>query len=80
MPASCCDGVGASPLFPNTNLLDLTSPNAPADTQRSGFFRNQQPLFVKVFDFATNDIFHVAETVDGGGDCLVRFPQHAALQ
>lgn len=28
-------------------------------------------MFVKLFDFATNDIFHVAETVDGGGDCLV---------
>eukprot|EP00238_Polyblepharides_amylifera_P006250 CAMPEP_0196579636 /NCGR_PEP_ID=MMETSP1081-20130531/23832_1 /TAXON_ID=36882 /ORGANISM="Pyramimonas amylifera, Strain CCMP720" /LENGTH=361 /DNA_ID=CAMNT_0041899275 /DNA_START=255 /DNA_END=1340 /DNA_ORIENTATION=+ len=38
---------------------------------RSGFFRNQKPLFVKVFDFAANDIFKVAETVDGGGDCLV---------
>jgi len=38
---------------------------------RTGFFRNQQPVFVKLFDFATNDIFHVAETVDGGGDCLV---------
>jgi hypothetical protein len=30
---------------------------------RTGFFRNQQPLFVKVFDFFTNDVFHVAETV-----------------
>lgn len=38
---------------------------------RTGFFRNQQPLFVRVFDFATNELFHVAETVDGGGDCLV---------
>jgi len=38
---------------------------------RTGFFRYQNPLFVKLFDFATNDIFHVAETVDGGGDCLV---------
>lgn len=38
---------------------------------RTGFFRYQNPLFVKVFDIATNDIFHVAESVDGGGDCLV---------
>ena len=38
---------------------------------RTGFFRYQNPIFVKLFDFATNDIFHVAETVDGGGDCLV---------
>jgi len=38
---------------------------------RTGLFRNQNPLFVKVFDFATNDVFHVAETVSGGGDCLV---------
>lgn len=47
---------------------------------RSGFFRNQQPLFVKVFDFATNDIFHVAETVDGGGDCLVNMVTDAKLE
>jgi len=38
---------------------------------RTGFFRYQNPLFVKLFDFATNEIFHVAETVSGGGDCLV---------
>ena len=38
---------------------------------RTGFFRYQNPIFVKLFDVATNDIFHVAETVDGGGDCLV---------
>ena len=38
---------------------------------RTGFFRYQNPIFVKLFDFATNEIFHVAETVDGGGDCLV---------
>ena len=38
---------------------------------RTGLFRNQNPLFVKVFDFATNEIFHVAETVSGGGNCLV---------
>jgi len=38
---------------------------------RTGLFRNQNPLFVKVFDFAVNNVFHVAETVSGGGDCLV---------
>jgi protochlorophyllide reductase len=38
---------------------------------RTGLFRNQNPLFVKAFDFATNSIFKVAETVDGGGNCLV---------
>ena len=38
---------------------------------RTGFFRNQPPLFTKIFDVATNDIFRVAETVSGGGDCLV---------
>ena len=37
---------------------------------RTGFFRNQNPLFVGVFDFLTNDVFHVAESVSGGGDCL----------
>ncbi len=29
---------------------------------RTGFFRNQNPLFTALFDFATNDLFHVAET------------------
>ena len=38
---------------------------------RTGLFRTQNPFFAKVFDFATNDVFHVAETVSGGGDCLV---------
>ena len=38
---------------------------------RTGLFRNQNPLFVKVFDFAVNNVFHVAETVSGGGDVLV---------
>ena len=39
-----------------------------------------EPLFVKLFDFATNDIFHVAETVDGGGDCLVYMTTSPALE
>jgi len=47
---------------------------------RTGFFRYQNPLFVKLFDFATNDIFHVAETVDGGGDCLVYMTTSPALE
>ena len=47
---------------------------------RTGFFRYQNPLFVKLFDFATNDIFHVAETVDGGGDCLVYMIQSPELE
>lgn len=38
---------------------------------RTGLFRHQPALFVKAFDIATNDIFKVAETVDGGGNCLV---------
>eukprot|EP00242_Pyramimonas_sp_CCMP2087_P018319 CAMPEP_0198200750 /NCGR_PEP_ID=MMETSP1445-20131203/3701_1 /TAXON_ID=36898 /ORGANISM="Pyramimonas sp., Strain CCMP2087" /LENGTH=431 /DNA_ID=CAMNT_0043870895 /DNA_START=74 /DNA_END=1369 /DNA_ORIENTATION=+ len=37
---------------------------------RTNFFRYQNPIFVKLFDFATNEIFHVAETVEGGGKCL----------
>lgn len=37
---------------------------------RTGFFRYQNPVFVKLFDFATNELFGVAETVSGGGDCL----------
>ena len=28
-------------------------------------------MFTALFDFATNDLFHVAESVSGGGDCLV---------
>ena len=42
------------------------------DSSRApAYFATQNPLFVKVFDFATNEIFHVAETVSGGGNCLV---------
>ena len=37
---------------------------------RTGFFRNQPPLFTSLFDFATNDVFRVAESVSGGGDIL----------
>ena len=35
---------------------------------------------MKLFDFATNDIFHVAETVDGGGDCLVYMATSSDLE
>jgi len=37
---------------------------------RSGFFRNQNPLFAKLFDVAVVDIFRVAETVEFGGACM----------
>jgi len=47
---------------------------------RTGFFRNQPPLFTKIFDVATNDIFRVAETVDGGGNCLVYMATSPALE
>lgn len=30
---------------------------------RTGFFRNQNPVFVKLFDVATNDLFKVQTTV-----------------
>ncbi len=33
-------------------------------------------LFVPIFDFAVNNIFGVAETVDFGGDCLVKVSSH----
>lgn len=47
---------------------------------RTGLFRHQNPLFVKVFDFATNEVFHVAETVDRGGDCLVYMLEEPSLE
>ena len=47
---------------------------------RTGFFRNQNPIFTALFDFATNDIFHVAATVDEGGDCLVYMATSASLE
>uniref|UniRef100_A0A7S0RIA9 Protochlorophyllide reductase n=1 Tax=Pyramimonas obovata TaxID=1411642 RepID=A0A7S0RIA9_9CHLO len=47
---------------------------------RTNFFRYQNPVFVKVFDFATNDIFHVAETVEGGGRCLAYMAADPALE
>lgn len=36
----------------------------------TGFFRNQNPLFTKVFDFAATDLFKVGETPEWGGGCL----------
>lgn len=45
---------------------------------RTGFFRSQNPLFVALFDVATNDIFRVAESVGGGGDCLAFMATSAA--
>ena len=47
---------------------------------RTGFFRNQNPLFVGLFDFAANDLLHFAETVGGGGDCLVYMATSPALE
>jgi protochlorophyllide reductase len=46
---------------------------------RTGFFRNQNPVFTALFDFATNEVFHVAESVSGGGDCLVTMATRAGL-
>ena len=47
---------------------------------RTGFFRNQNKVFTALFDFATNDIFHVAESVSGGGDCLVASATRQGLE
>jgi hypothetical protein len=37
-------------------------------------------LFVPIFDFAVNNVFGVAETVDFGGDCLVKVPDYFPWQ
>ena len=47
---------------------------------RSNFFQHQNPVFTKVFDFAANDLFHVAETVSGGGDCLIKMALDPELE
>ena len=36
----------------------------------TGFFRNQNPLFTKVFDVAATNIFKVGETPEWGGGSL----------
>jgi protochlorophyllide reductase len=36
----------------------------------SGFFRDQSPVFTKVFDFAATNLFKVTETSAYGGGCL----------
>ena len=36
----------------------------------TGFFRDQNPLFTKVFDFAATDLLKVGETPEFGGGCL----------
>jgi protochlorophyllide reductase len=36
----------------------------------TGFFRNQNPVFTKVFDFAASKLFKVAETPEWGGAAL----------
>lgn len=53
---------------------------SPGLITRTDFFRNQNPLFVGVFDFFTNEVFHVAESVSGGGDCLVSMATEAELE
>jgi protochlorophyllide reductase len=37
----------------------------------TGFFRNQNPLFTKLFDFAATSLFKVAESPYWGGGALV---------
>jgi protochlorophyllide reductase len=36
----------------------------------TGLFRDQNPLFTKVFDFAATDLLKVGETPSFGGGCL----------
>lgn len=36
----------------------------------TGLFRDQNPIFTKVFDFAATDLFKVGESPDWGGGCL----------
>ena len=36
----------------------------------TGLFRDQNPLFTKLFDVAASDVFKVGETPQWGGDCL----------
>jgi hypothetical protein len=43
-------------------------------------FNSNLRRYIKAFDFATNEIFHVAETVDGGGDCLVYMVTNPELE
>jgi protochlorophyllide reductase len=47
---------------------------------RSNFFQHQNQVFTKVFDFAANDLLHVAETVSGGGDCLIKMALDPELE
>ena len=37
-------------------------------------------MFTALFDFATNEVFHVAESVSGGGDCLVAMATRPGLE
>ena len=37
---------------------------------RTQFFRSAPSQFIGIFDFVTNDLLGVAETVQGAGDCL----------
>ena len=55
---------------------------------RSGFFRSAPGSFIGIFDFVTNNVLGVAETVAGAGDCLaymatsphIRWSHRAVLQ
>ena len=44
---------------------------SPGLITRTGLFRNQNSVFVKVFDFIVYNVARVAETVSFGGDTLV---------
>ncbi|CAN0408673.1 unnamed protein product, partial [Laminaria digitata] len=46
----------------------------------SGLFRNQNPIFSKIFDFAATNIIKVAASVGQGGDALVEMVTEASLQ
>eukprot|EP00904_Undaria_pinnatifida_P002452 jgi/Undpi1/12207/HiC_scaffold_5.g01883.m1 len=46
----------------------------------SGLFRNQNPIFSKIFDFAATNIIKVAASVGQGGDTLVEMVTEASLQ
>lgn len=47
---------------------------------RTAFFRSAPGPFIGAFDFITNDLLGVAETVQGGGDCLAFMVADASLE
>ena len=46
----------------------------------TGLFRDQNPLFTKVFDFAATDLFKVGETPNWGGGCLTYMVNSVSTQ